>query len=505
MATFSEALSAAASHRQSGNLPAAEQLCRQMIAADPRRAAAHYLLGCVLKDQRRFADALLSFHQAVTHEPQLAEAWFESGTIYHGAARSRKEAPARKRDIEAAEQAYRAAINARPDYVEAWSNLGAVYRFDGRPADAIACYRRVIELRPDFVAAHNNLGVALVTLDRFEEALASYEHASRLDPGDGETRKNRSLALLTIGRFAEAWPEYEYRWKCSDSLAPHIVPQWDGSPLEGRTLLVHFEQGLGDSIQFVRYVQLLQARGDRVVLETMSPLVSLFKQSGIANVVAEGQPLPPYDLRIPLMSLMGVFKTDFENMPRDVPYLSADPGLVAQWRDKLPGADKFKVAIAWQCSVLNAGDLFRSIPLASFAPVANMPGVQLVSIQKQFGLEQIPQVAGDWPLAEVSQQLTDFHQTAALLKNVDLIITCDTAVAHLGGALGVPTWVGLPKSADWRWFLNRDDSPWYPTVRLFRQSTLGDWSDVFQRITAALAPLVHAKSASPLPSEHGAT
>ncbi len=505
MTGFSETLSAAASHRQAGNLPAAEQLCRQALAANPRRAAAHYLLGCVLKDQRRFKDALVSFHQAVAHEPRMAEAWFEAGTIYHGAARSRKDAPARQRDVEAAEQAYRAAITARPDYVEAWSNLGAVYRFEANPQDAIPCYERVIALRPDFLAAHNNLAVALLTLGRIDEALASYDRALLLSPDDPDTHKNRALALLVQGRFAEGWTEYEWRSKCWGAYTPYPIPQWDGSPLQNRTLLAQAEQGLGDAIQFVRYVQLLAARGERVVLETKAPLVSLFRQSGVADVVAEGDPLPPCDLRIPLMSLPGAFGTNFESIPHDVPYLSADPSLIAEWSTRLPGTGKFRIAITWQCSVLNAGDFFRSVPLTYFEPIAKTQGVQLISVQKAFGLEQIAQVAAGWPLVEVSQRLTDFHQTAALLGNVDLIITCDTAVAHLGGALGVPTWIALPKSADWRWFLDRDDSPWYPTMRLFRQSTLGQWSDVFERITAALGPLVAAKRDSQSTSEHVST
>jgi hypothetical protein len=273
--------------------------------------------------------------------------------------------------------------------------------------------------------------------------------------------------------------------------------------LEGRTLLVHDEQGFGDTMQFVRYVPLLQAAGASVVLEAQAPLVSLLQQSGVRQVVAPGQSLPPCELRIPLMSLPAASRTTVETIPHDVPYLFADPDLIEAWRTRLPGADRFRIAIAWQCSVNHAGDQFRSIPLASFGPIALTPSVQLISVQKDVGLEQIAEVAGGWPLVDVSSQLHDFHQTAAVLKNVDLVITCDSAVAHLAGALGVPTWVALANAADWRWFLDREDSPWYPTMRLFRQSTLGDWGDVFQRISAALGALVSEKNASS-PGGHGA-
>jgi Flp pilus assembly protein TadD len=496
MMTASEALLAVAAHREAGNLFEAERLCRAALAGDPRQAGAHYQLGCILKDQRRFAEALRSYQQAVTLDPHLAEAYFEAATIYHGAARSRIQAEDRRRDATAAEQAYRAAIAARPEYVEAHNNLGAVYRSQGKPAAAIECYRRILALRPDFAQAHGNIGLALTTLNRWTDAVACYDEALRMRPEDAELRNNRSLALLALGRFEEGWAECEWRWKCAEfQPPPHTLPRWDGSPLENRTLLVHAEQGLGDTLQFVRYVPLLAARGGQVILEAQPSLVPLLRQSGISHVFARGETLPSCDVWIPLMSVPMLFATASETIPRDVPYLSAEPQLVAKWHDQLSGADRFRVAIAWQCSVNRRGDQFRSIPLARFEPLAGLPGVELVSMQVGAGSEQIGQVAGNWPLVDISQDLTDFHETAAALSNVDLVISCDTSLVHAAGALGVPTWIALPFAADWRWLIERDDSPWYPTVRLFRQSTLGDWDDVFRRITEALGEVLQQRHA----------
>ncbi|MEX2112665.1 MAG: tetratricopeptide repeat-containing glycosyltransferase family protein [Pirellulales bacterium] len=498
MTTNSAILTAVASHRQAGNLNEAERLCRAILAGDALHAGAHYQLGCVLKDQRRFAEALTSFHQAASIEPGLAEAYFEAATIYHGAARARVDPLARRRDSDAAEAAYRAAIAARPDYVEAYNNLGAVYRSAGKLAEAIQCYQRVLALRPDFVETRSNLGIAYRMQGRLAEALACYDDTLRLSPDYAQAHLNRALAWLSMGRFAEGWAEYEWRWKCADfQPPPHTLPIWDGGPLVDRTLLIHAEQGFGDTLQFVRYVPLVAARGGRVVCEVQLPLASLLKQSGIPGVVAQGEALPPCDVRIPLLSLPRIFGTTCETIPRDVPYLTADPGRVDQWRQALGDEDAFRVAIAWQGRPSYRDDRCRSFHLTEFEPLSTLPGVRLVSVQKDQGAQQIAQVAGRWPLVDVSPRLHDFHDTAAAIRNVDLVITCDSAVAHLAGALGVPTWVALPFAADWRWLSDRDDSPWYPSVRLFRQATMDDWSEVFHRMAQELAALVASSREQP--------
>ncbi len=336
MMTVSEALAAVTSHRRTGELGEAERLCREVLATDPRHAAAHFQLGCVLKDQRRFADALRCYHRAVTLDPRLAEAYFEAATIYHGAARSRIKAEDRRRDYDAAEGAYRAAIAARPGYFEAFNNLGAVYRSQGNPAAAIGCYERALALRPDFAEVHGNIGLALMTLGRSTEALAYYDKALRLRPDDAELHNNRALALLTLGRLEEGFAESEWRWKCAEfQPPPHTLPRWDGSPLQDRALLVYAEQGFGDTLQFVRYVPRVASMGGRVIVEAQPPLVSLLRQSGICRVVAQGEPVPACDVWVPLMSLPMLCGTTSETIPRDVPYLSVDSQLAGRWREQL--------------------------------------------------------------------------------------------------------------------------------------------------------------------------
>ena len=292
-----------------------------------------------------------------------------------------------------------------------------------------------------------------------------------------------------MGRFEQGWPGYEWRWKCKEfgSLPPFHPPLWDGSPLDGRTILVHAEQGLGDTLQFIRYAPLVHQRGGRVILVCQPPLIGLLTRSpGVERLVAQGEALPDYDVHVPLMSLPGLLGTTLESVPADVPYLDAEPQLVEAWRHRLGSYPGFKVGIVWQGNPKFRLDRRRSIPLAQFAPLARVPGVHLFSLQKGPGAEQLAAVTDRFPVTDLGRRLDDFMDTAAVLKNLDLVISVDTAIAHLAGALGIPVWVALPFVPDWRWLMDREDSPWYPTMRLFRQARPGQWEDVFQRIAEAL-------------------
>jgi hypothetical protein len=262
---------------------------------------------------------------------------------------------------------------------------------------------------------------------------------------------------------------------------------WDGRPLEGKTLLLHAEQGLGDTIQFLRYAALARQRGARVVVGCPKPLLPIVRTCRfIDQLVDEITPAMDFDVHCPLMSVPGLLKTTLENIPADVPYLFAAPDLVKQWRESLGGLEGFKIGIVWRGGPAHPNDRARSIPLSCFEPLAALPGVRLFSLQKGTGAEQLQDMAGRFPITEVGSRLEDFMDTAAVLANLDLLITCDTAIAHLAGALGVPVWVGLPLVPDWRWLLDRGDSPWYPTMRLFRQKEPGDWAGVFEQISSAL-------------------
>jgi hypothetical protein len=266
-----------------------------------------------------------------------------------------------------------------------------------------------------------------------------------------------------------------------------LQPLWGGGPLEGRTILLHAEQGFGDTIQFVRYAALVIQRGGDVIVGCPASLVALLASCrGINRLAEQADKLPSFDVHAPLPSLPGIFHTSLETIPADVPYLFADQDLVEQRRQELRGITGFKIGIAWQGNPKNPNDRNRSISLRCFEPLARCSGVRLLSLQKEAGVDQLQDVAERFPVTELGSRLGDFMDTAAVMRNLDLVITCDTAIAHLAGALGVPVWVALPFVPDWRWLLDRSDSPWYPTMRLFRQESRGDWQGVFQRIEGAV-------------------
>jgi hypothetical protein len=327
-----------------------------------------------------------------------------------------------------------------------------------------------------------------------EGATDFLEQALRHKPDAAEARFFRSTLLLSQGKLLEGWKDYEYRAQLPTVTPwPHSQPQWDGSPLEGKTLLVHADDGFGDAMHFVRYDAMLRqrARGGQVLLQVHPGLMRLLHLAGFRNLLPQGQPLPPFDLHVPLLSLPGLFGTTLENIPCDVPYLFADSRQVALWRERLAEGSGFKVGIHWQGNPKFAADRHRSISLAAFAPLTRVPGVRLFSVQKTYGREQLADArARGMDVVDLADSLDDFVDTAAVIQNLDLLVTCDTAVGHLAGAMGAPVWVALSAAPEWRWLRDREDTPWYPTMRLFRQPTLGDWDSVFARIASELAKRV---------------
>jgi hypothetical protein len=333
---------------------------------------------------------------------------------------------------------------------------------------------------------------------RLEESIASYDHALRLQPNSASAHWNRALALLLAGDYERGWPKYEWRWKRKAAKPrPFRQPQWDGSPLEGRTILLWCEQGLGDAIQFVRFAQTVKQNGGRVILECPGILLRLFASvPGVDELVAEGTALSTFDVQAPFMSLPAILGTTLATIPADVPYLTADPELVARWRSRLESLPGFKIGIAWQGNAHHKWDRHRSIPLAKFAPLAEVPGVRLISLQKGPGTDQLKSFTKHYPVTDFGDELDAsgaFTDTAALIRSLDLVITTDTALAHLAGALGAPVWLALSTVVDWRWLLDREDTPWYPTMRLFRQRTLGDWDFDFERMAVQLRRLVQQR------------
>ena len=422
---------------QRGDLDAAERDYRAALAAAPRHPHALHFLGVILYQRDRAADALPLLEQAVAlvpHEPE-----------FH-------------------------------------NNLGLALAAADRTADAVAAYRRALDLKPDHAVAWNNLGLALQAANRLAEAIDAFRASLRHAPGFAQAHWNLGLALLAHGEFAEGWREYDWRLAIPElgrDLPKPAGPRWDGGNPAGRTILLTSEQGLGDTLQFIRFAPVLAARGARVLVQTQPALVKLLSSvPAVAGVYGGADPLPAYDAQLPLLSVAGALGIDADTIPRDVPYLACDPQHAAAVAAELaPFGGAFKVGLAWAGSPGHGNDRRRSCPLAALAPLLALRDVAWFSLQKDDGEDQIAGVPAARNLVLLEAR-RDFERKAALMAALDLVISVDTSTAHLAGALARPLWVLLPFAPDWRWQLERADSPWYPTARLIRQAHPGDWTGV---------------------------
>ncbi len=420
--------------------------------------------------------SLASYQRVLGLDPAHVEALNNMGVALHAQGK-----------IDESIASLRRAIALKPGYADAHSNLGNAFKEQGKIDEALALYRRAIELNPSYFDALNNLGNALRAQGRLTESVAAYERALEVRPDNPQVRMSRSLCWLEMGDFERGWAEYEWRLKCKEfSIPPFRQPRWDGSPLDGRSILLYADHGLGDSIQFIRYAPLVKARGGRVIVTCRQPLARLAATcEGVDQVVEEGSPLPDFDVFAPLMSLPMAFETRLSSVPAVVPYLAADADAVLRWRPEIQPRGRCNVGIAWQGNPQFRGDRHRSFRLALFEPLARIDGVRLFSLQKGFGADQIAEIDGRFAVSDVGSRFSDFMDTAGVMSNLDLVITSDSSLAHLAGALGVPTWVAIPVAPDWRWQTDREDNPWYPTMRLFRQKEWGDWDAVFARMAAS--------------------
>ena len=393
---------------------------------------------------------------------------------------------------------YDKAIALKPDYAEAFNNRGIALKELKRLDEALASYDKAIALKPGYADAFNNRGNALKELKLFDEALASFDKAIALKPDSADAYLNRALTRLLVGRYKEGWADYEWRWEAKTCLCarPNVkVPTWQGEDLSGRHLLVFTEQGLGDIIQFARYLPPLAQYECKITFLAPANLARLLGPSiHPLQVVSEIKDTSGIDYQTALMSLPLRFNIELASIPNKVSYLKAEPELEARYKSRI-GAFGFKVGIAWQGNPNGKIDEGRSIPLERFIPLSRVPGVRLISLQKHVGLDQLASLPKDAGIESLGNELDNgpdaFCDTAAVMNSLDLIITSDTSIAHLAGALGRPTWVALKYVPDWRWMLDREDSPWYPTLRLFRQSQRDDWIQVFAKIERELRSLVN--------------
>ncbi len=533
---------------QEGRLAEAEKLYREILRQSPKRFDALYLLGIAAlaagKFQRaidlidrsirqnpafppawcnkglalaqlaRHAEALASFEQALSLDPGFAEAWYNRGISLHALARAQdavasfdKALAIRPDDADAlnnralpliglgrhaeALASLDKALSLNPDFAEAHTNRGNAFIGLKRPADALASFDRALAINPALAEAWCNRGDALHDLNRPDDAEASFRQALVRKPDLAEAHFGLSLTLLALGRYDEGFRRHEWRKKRAIPEGARSFPQpvWlGGKTIQGRTLFIHPELFLGDMINMCRYAPLAEAKGAKVILAAQDPLRRLLRSlSPALTIIGEHESPPRFDFHCPLMSLPLAFGTIPGTVPAAVPYLHPDPALTAAWKDRL-GGHGFRIGICWQGSAASVV-MDRTFPLIRFCEIAKMPDVRLISLQTGEGCGQLaglPEGMQVESYDEPGPALRPFEDTAAMMANLDLVITADTAIAHLAGALGRPTWIALKQVPDWRWGLQGDTTPWYPTVRLFRQTNGNDWTSVFDAIRAAL-------------------
>ncbi|MFV1966392.1 MAG: FkbM family methyltransferase [Pirellulaceae bacterium] len=481
MPTVSEALQRGWARHQSDDVAAAERIYRQVLQVAPTNENAWCFLGMVCHDQGRYEEAVEAYEAALRIKPEFPVALSNLGNTLK-----------QQGKLDESVASCRKALQHKPDYSTAYNNLGVALVAQGELDEAAASFDKALVLMPDDAVAHANLGAAQIRQGRFDEGTAHAQRALRINPNYAEAHKNQAIVWLLLGQFERGWQEYEWRWKCPGSRLPEFErPRWDGSSLDGRTILLYAEQGLGDTIHFVRYAKRLRDQGARTTVASQKPLLRLLSTcEGIDELVSQDDDFPPYDVYAPLLSVPGILGTTLDNLLAETPYLSADAQLSEQWRHRLEAYPGFRVGIAWQGSPDFHADRQRSVPLTCFESLAGIPGVRLFSLQKGPGVDQIAMLHEAFEVIDFGDELDGeagpFMDTMAIMKNMDLIVTSDTSIPHLAGALDLPVWMALSVAPDWRWLLERDDSPWYPSMRLFRQQQLGDWEEVFARIADAL-------------------
>jgi Flp pilus assembly protein TadD len=468
-------------HHRAGQLREAEMIYRQILTEQPNHAGALHMLGSLAADVGQFDAAIELMTKAIQLNPNIAQYHANLGAIY-----------AKSNRFNEAIAALQRATQLDPAMAAALYNLGGVFLAMFEFARAIPVLERAISLNPNWPELHNNLGVALRNIGEHQLALEVFKRSITVQPDFAEGHWNVGLTLLTLGDLADGWKEYEWGRKSPRVNIPRqfAQPRWKGEDLTGKTILLYAELGSGDTIHLIRYAPLVARRGGKVIVECQPGLEKLLRSvDGIQEVVAQGQPLPPFDMQCPMMSLPLEFGTTLETIPANVPYLSPPPDRVAAWRERIGDhSNHLNVGLVWAGRPDHKNDRQRSIRLDQFAPLATVKSVRFYSLQKgQAAASQAAVPPPGMDFIDWTSDLLDFAETAALMANLDLLISVDTSVIHMAGAIGKPVWVLIPFVPDFRWFLNRTDTPWYPTMRLFRQPALRDWNSVIADVTSALA------------------
>jgi tetratricopeptide (TPR) repeat protein len=495
------------------DLSGAASFFREAVRCAPNNARFHCNLGNVARDAGQRDDAMQHFKRALELDPALLEAHVAAGELARETGRADEAVEIFERALQRAPdsipvmlglaeslnaarrhddavEAYRRVLQREPDNAQGRFGIGVCYGAQLRFEDALSAYRHALAVAPDIFAIHNNMGFMLTCLSRYDEAETHLRRAIELKPDLPDANKQLGMNELRAGRYCEGWARYEFRKAGGESggYFSYAMPEWQGEPLDGKRILLTREQGVGDQLQFIRYADVLRERGATVDMWTNPELVSLFSRANGVHRAMHARPWDGYDYHCPVMSVP--YRLRAEVVPATVPYLHADTAQADAWRDRLKATagSRRKIGLVWAGNPSHLLDRFRSIPLDALRPLASIPGIAWFALQKGPGAAQLDRNADhfpDWPMEALGPSLNDFDATAAAIAALDIVLTVDTSVAHLAGALGKPVWVMLAEQSDWRWGFAQD-SVWYPTARLFRQTTLGDWSAVVEAIGDAL-------------------
>jgi tetratricopeptide (TPR) repeat protein len=515
----------AVKYYQAGNLQQAENLYKEILENQPDNIDALYFLGVILQHKKDYDSAISSYRKTLHLNPHNPDVYYNLGLIFQD-----------KAEADEAIKCYRQAIKLKPNFADVYYNLGLIFQdnaeadnaianykiflqFNSKDADAylnlghayqmkgqldeaITYFQKAIQFNTDLPEAYCNLGSAFRDKVQPEVAIPYYQKAIQLYPDFADAHWGLARSLLLAGNFNQGWKEYEWRWKSTDYLkyscfhrpVNFTQPILNGSDIAGHTVLIYAEQGLGDEIQFVRYAPLVAQHGAKVIIECHKELSTLLQPiESVKHVIVQGEPLPDFDVQCPLLTLPLVFNTTLENIPAKVPYIFVNPVLRQGWKDKIQQDNsKMKVGLVWNGNPKNKNDMNRSIPFSKISQFIHCSDITFYSLQKGNAAEQSRNRPLGMKLVDLSEEINNFSDTAAIIENLDLTISVDTSVAHLAGALGKPIWTLIPFAPDWRWMLNREDSPWYPTMRLFRQLSPGDWESVIFRVKDELRQLLES-------------
>ncbi|NWF75473.1 MAG: tetratricopeptide repeat protein, partial [Nitrospirae bacterium] len=428
------------------------------IQQKPDLVDAYNNLGIVLQEKKNYDESIIYYQKAIQLDQHFAMAYFNLGTVLQ-----------LQQKIDESILNYKKALELNPEIVNAYFNLGNAYYEKGLLDEAFSNYQEVLRRDPNFTDALVNCGIILHEKQSIQEAISVYKKVLKLKPDDPETHWNLSNSLLLSGDYENGWREYEWRLKIKEFEQRKILkPLWDGSDVSQKTVLIYTEQGLGDAIQFVRYIKFVAQKAAKIILECQKELKSIFKNiKGIQQIILRGEHLPEFDVHCPLMSLPFIFRTTLKTIPSEIPYLFVDPLIFQKWHKKFKiDGSKLKVGLVWSGNPKYKKHYCRSFPLITYAPLTALEDVTFYSLQKGEAGKEAKRPPLGLKLIDYTEEINDFSDTAAIIENLDLVISVDTAVAHLAGALGKPVWVLLPYVPDWRWMLDREDSPWYPTMRL---------------------------------------